>query len=304
MANSQPTTKPRGWGLPPKADKYQTRKAWLSFKAANKRTTTIGLLVVLAVILLSIFIAGLAMDPALYASNFANQLLPPSAAHFFGTDYLGHDMFLRTIKGLQLSLVIGLVAAGVSSVIALFLGILSALCGGWVDSTIKWLVDAMMGIPHLVLLLLISYGLGGGVFGVSVAVALTHWPSLTRVIRAEVLSLRTSHYVAASRALGKTSLWIATHHLIPHVLPQFVVGFLLMFPHALIHESALTFLGFGLPLDSPAIGAILSESMKYISVGMWWLALYPGLMLLIVVLLFYALGDNIKLILDPRSAQK
>ena len=273
-------------------------------RTSNRRRRTIVLAVVLGAVLLAVLVAGLSMPQELYASDFSQKQQAPSANHWFGTDFLGHDMFCFSIRGLALSIVIGLFASGVSGFAALFLGSISAIFGGRVDRVILWLVDLVMSIPHLVMLLLISFSVGGGTFGVVVAVALTHWPSLTRVIRAEVLRLRTGEFVAASRAMGKTDLWIAWHHIVPNVLPQFVVGTILLFPHAILHESALTFLGFGLPLDSPAIGAILSSSMKYLATGAWWLALFPGLMMVAIVLLAFALGDNIKQLTDPHTVQE
>ena len=273
-------------------------------RTSNRRRRTIVLAVVLGAVLLAVLVAGLSMPQELYASDFSQKQQAPSANHWFGTDFLGHDMFCFSIRGLALSIVIGLFASGVSGFAALLLGSISAIFGGRVDRVILWLVDLVMSIPHLVMLLLISFSVGGGTFGVVVAVALTHWPSLTRVIRAEVLRLRTGEFVAASRAMGKTDLWIAWHHIVPNVLPQFVVGTILLFPHAILHESALTFLGFGLPLDSPAIGAILSSSMKYLATGAWWLALFPGLMMVAIVLLAFALGDNIKQLTDPHTVQE
>ncbi len=273
-------------------------------RTSNRRRRTIALSIVLGAILASALVAGLTMPPELYASDFSQKQLAPSAAHWFGTDFLGHDMFCFSIRGLALSIVIGLFASAVSGFVALLLGSVSAICGGAVDKAVLWLADLLMSIPHLVMLLLISFSVGGGTFGVVLAVALTHWPSLTRVIRAEVLRIRTAEYVAASRAMGKSDLWIAWHHVVPNVLPQFIVGTILLFPHAILHESALTFLGFGLPLDSPAIGAILSSSMKYLATGAWWLALFPGLIMVAIVLLAFSLGDDIKQLTDPHTVQE
>ena len=270
----------------------------------NKRARAIVLLAVLVAAMAAVVFVGLTMDPDAYAADFSRKSLTPSWEHPFGTDFQGHDMLARSIRGLALSIIIGLFAAAISGVVALFLGSLSAICGGWVDKAVLWLCDLFMAIPHLVLLLLISFAMGRGVVGVVTAVAITHWPSLTRVIRAEVLRIRTSDYVQTSRRFGKSDLWIAMHHVWPNVLPQFVVGTILLFPHAILHESSLTFLGFGLPLDSPAIGAILSDAMKYISTGAWWLAFFPGLLLVIIVLLTYALGDYVKQLADPRTAQE
>lgn len=269
----------------------------------NRRQRTLALVVVLAAVLVVILAVGLSMPAELYAPDYSQKSLMPSIQHPFGTDYLGHDMFFRSIRGLSLSILIGIFASAVSGTLALVLGTVSAVCGGWVDKIVLWLSDLCMSIPHLVMLILISFALGGGTVGVIVAVALTHWPPLTRLIRAEVLRIRTSEYVHASRAMGKGNLWIARSHVFPNVMPQFIVGTILLFPHAILHESALTFLGFGLPLDSPAIGAILSESMKHIATGAWWLALFPGLMMVLIVLLTYALGDDVKKLIDPHTAQ-
>lgn len=272
-------------------------------KRFNKRVRTILLMVILSAILVIILVAGLTMPADLYSPNYENKTLMPSLEHIFGTDFFGHDMFYRSIRGLSLSIIIGIIASAVSGIAALVLGAMSAIFGGWVDKVILWLADLFMSIPHMILLILISFAIGGGTTGVVVAVALTHWPSLTRLIRAEVLRIRTSQFVLTSRRMGKSNFWIAMHHVVPNVMPQFIVGTILLFPHAILHESALTFLGFGLPLDSPAIGAILSDSMKYILTGAWWLAFFPGLMMAIIVLLAYALGDNIKVLIDPRTTQ-
>lgn len=269
----------------------------------NRRRRAIALACVLGCILLGVLVAGLAMPDSAYAPDYAQKSLLPSMEHWFGTDYLGRDMFCRTIRGLAISILIGIAASVFSGGIGLVLGSLSAIYGGVIDRTVLWLCDLFMAVPHLVLLILISFALGGGAWGVIVAVAISHWPSLTRLIRAEVLRIRTSDYVHASRAMGKSGTWIAVHHVFPSVMPQFIVGTILLFPHAILHESALTFLGFGLPLDSPAIGAVLSESMKYIVTGAWWLAFFPGLMMVLIVLLVYALGDDVKRLIDPHTAQ-
>ena len=137
--------------------------------------------------------------------------------------------------------------------------------------------------------------------GVVIGVALTHWPSLARLIRAEVIQLRESPYIQISRKLGKSSWYIARKHMLPHLVPQFIVGLALMFPHAILHESSITFLGFGLSTEQPAIGIVLSEAMQYLITGKWWLALFPGLLLVFTVVLFYIMGESLRKMLDPGS---
>ena len=126
-------------------------------------------------------------------------------------------------------------------------------------------------------------------------------PSLARLIRAEVIQLRESPYIQISRKLGKSSCYIARKHMLPHLVSQFIVGLALMFPHAILHESSITFLGFGLSTEQPAIGIVLSEAMQYLITGKWWLALFPGLLLVFTVVLFYILGESLRKMLDPGS---
>jgi peptide/nickel transport system permease protein len=154
-----------------------------------------------------------------------------------------------------------------------------------------------------VLLVLICFALGGGTQAVIIAVAFTHWPRLTRILRAEILQIMTSDYVSVSRRFGKTWGFIARRHLIPLLMPQLLVGFLLLFPHAILHEAGLTFLGFGLEPSKPAIGVLLSESMRSLTAGYWWLGVFPGLALVLVVLAFDGLADGVRAISSPRSAQ-
>lgn len=254
--------------------------------------------------LVAIVVAGLLCSDAATSTDLSAKFMAPSVAHVFGTDQLGRDMLARTLAGLSRSVLIGLVAAACSSVIALVLGTAAALGGPRVDAVVTWGIDLMMGIPHIVLLILISFALGKGVVGVTVGVALTHWPSLTRVVRAEVLQAKQSRHVAVAGALGAGRGRIALVHMLPAVFPQFLVGLVLLFPHAILHEAAITFLGFGLPPEMPAIGVILSESMSYLAAGSWWLALFPGLALVAVVMLFDVAGQCARRLLDPHQAQR
>lgn len=264
--------------------------------------TKIMLYIILAFIYLGgVFIWGLLMDPEAYAVDYSAKFLPPCAGHLFGTDFMGRDMLLRCVKGLSTSIVIGVLASAVSSLIALSAGVAAAVIGGRLDSFVNWCIDLCMGMPHLVLLILISFMLGRGLKGVMVAVALTHWPELTRIVRAEVLQIRSEQYVQAAYRLGKTKLQVAKEHILPHVLPVYLIGVILLFPHAIMHEASVTFLGFGLSAEEPAIGVILSESMKHIATGKWWLALFPGIMLLAAIMLFDVVGENLKRLLNPGS---
>lgn len=256
-----------------------------------------------AIALCAVVIAGIMLADAASTTNFGARNLAPSLDHPFGTDWMGRDMLARTLAGLSTSVVVGLVAATVSSVIALALASAAALGGPRVDAAVSWLIDLTMGIPHMVLLILISYALGRGALGVMIGISVTHWPSLARVLRAEILQLREQPHISCSRALGVSPMRIAFTHVIPHVLPQYLVGLVLLFPHAVLHEASITFLGFGLSPEQPAIGVILSEAMGYLTSGAWWLAVFPGLALLAVVLMFDRAGALLRRMMSPEGVQ-
>lgn len=259
---------------------------------------------IIAVLLLAILvIAGIFIGKDGLEVNLDAQNSAPSWTHPFGTDWLGRDMFVRTVKGLALSFWVGLLAAFLSAVISLILS-LFLIVSKAADSFVTGLIDLFLGVPHIVALILISFMLGGGLKGVIIAVALTHWPRLARLLRAEIKQIKNTEYITASRNMGKSWFWIARNHIFPHLIPQLSIGFLLIFPHAILHEASITFLGFGLPSEEPAIGIILSEAMGYLSSGMWWLAVFPGLMLLIMVGIFDNLGRNLRKVFDPFKGQK
>ena len=270
---------------------------------ADRRALTIALLICSAVLLAGIAAAGLLCSEGASVSDFSRKNLAPNAEYLFGTDWLGRDMFLRTLAGLSMSIRLGLLTATVSAGIALALGLLAAM-GRTADLVVSGLIDMVMGIPHMLLLILISCACQKGFAGVAVGISLTHWPSLARLIRGEVLQLKESQYVKISSKLGMSRFKIACTHMLPHLLPQFLTGLILMFPHAILHEASITFLGFGLPPEEPAVGIILSESMKYLITGKWWLAVFPGLLLTATVLLFEALGHSVSRLLSPGGAHE
>lgn len=250
-------------------------------------------------------IGGVALGAALLGADalrpdFDARLLPPSPTHPLGTDRLGRDMLARTLAGLGLSLRIGLLAAALSAAIALALALLSGI-GRRADAAVAFATDAALGLPHLVLLILVAFALGGGTEGVVVAVAVTHWPRLARVLRAELQAVQGAEFVQASRRFGRSRLFVLRRHILPHLLPQALVGFVLLFPHAILHEAGLTFLGFGLEPSRPAIGILLAEATRSLAAGHWWLALFPGLALVLAALAFDALGNALRRRLDPRA---
>ncbi|AFV25110.1 dipeptide ABC transporter, permease protein [Methanolobus psychrophilus R15] len=273
------------------------------FRGLNLRQRTILLISLMSLLLMTVLASSLYIDSTSLSTNFDSRNLAPSLEHPFGTDWMGRDMFARTLTGLGLSIMVGAFASSISTSVSIFLGLLSSM-GKTADSFVSWLVDLFLSIPHLLLIILISIGLGGGATGVIIGVGLTHWTSLTRVVRAEIKQIKTQDYIHISSNFGKPNWWIARKHILPHLIPQFLLGMILVFPHAILHEASVTFLGFGLSPHEPAIGIILSESMRYLAAGYWWLAFFPGLSLLIVVLAVDVIGENLGKLMDPRKAHE
>ena len=235
----------------------------------NLRQKTLVIIGLTSLLLILIFVASLTIDPTTIVTNFGSRTQPPSFEHLFGTDWMGRDMLTRTIKGLGLSIMIGAFSSILSSLVAIIMAFVSSV-NKYGDEFMSWLIDLFASIPHLILLILISLCLGKGAIGVIIGVGFTHWTSLARVLRVEIKEINTSEYVNLARKLGKGNLWVAKEHILPLVVTQIIVGTLLIFPHAIMHEASVTFLGFGLSPHEPAIGIILSESMRYLSMGYWW----------------------------------
>lgn len=278
--------------MPSLQEGFNARKRMLLFMAGS-----FGFL--LAVLILSF---GLSNDHLRLGAGGKN--LAPSLEHWFGTDWLGRDMFTRTVKGLRLSLAVGAFTSLISVLIATVLGICAATFGKAVDTVISWLIDLFIGMPHLVFMVLICFIVGGGVQGIVLGISLTHWTALARVVRSEVLQIKTAEYIQVSKGLGRSAWFIARKHIMPAVFPQIMIGFLLMFPHVILHEAALTFLGFGLSPQTPAIGIILSEAMNHISTGKWWLVVFPGLLLVVVIKSFDSIGEQFRILMEPSSSNE
>lgn len=276
----------------------------VKIKKLNNRSKAAILTSVIFLLLVIIYICGILISEEAVAGNFLNAKQPPQAEYFFGTDALGRDLFLRTMKGLSVSLTIGIISSAVSAMIAVVIGIVAAVGSRFLDNIISWIIDLVMSVPHTILIILISFSFGRGLKGLMIGIMATHWCSLARLIRGEVMQLRLRQYIMVSRRLGKSGRWIFIHHLLPHLLPQLLVGLVLMFPHVILHEASISFLGFGLPPEKSSIGIILAESMQYLSIGMWWTAVLPGLLLVVIVLIIDKLGDYLRIIIDPWSAQE
>lgn len=213
-----------------------------NFRNPRQRAVIWGSLAVIWIAV--VWLTGRLLPTGSTLTSLMDRNLAPTWAHPFGTDWLGRDMFMRTLKGLATSIQVGLLAACGGGLIALLLG-LTAASSKAADRVISWIIDLFLSVPHLVSLVMLAFVFGGGLAGVAAAIALTHWPNLARIVRAEMIQLKSAEYIQISHKLGQSRLRIAVQHMLPHLVPQLFVGVLLIFPHAILHEAAITFLGLG-----------------------------------------------------------
>jgi len=251
--------------------------------------------------------AGLAclLAPVLWpldesAVDLARTRLAPAWAHPAGTDDLGRDVAHRSLYGLRVSLLVGAVAALVATVIGGLVGAVAGTLGGWVDRVLMRVVDTIAALPHLLLGIFIVAMLRPSLGAVILSIGLTHWLSTARIVRSELLSLRTRPFIDAAISGGASRPRVILRHLLPHVLPRLALATTLMVPHAVWHETALSFLGLGLPPHLASIGNMINDGQRSLLTGAWWASIVPGLLLVLVTLALAALTGRWRDRLDPR----
>ncbi|GAA5168259.1 ABC transporter permease [Pseudonocardia eucalypti] len=245
-----------------------------------------GLAVLVAAALLVPWLTG--FDQA--RMDYAALRRPPSVDHPFGTDAMGRDLLVRSLLGLRVSLLVAAVCAVVSTVVGVLFGALSGVLGGWPDRVLMRVVDSVNAMPHLLLGIVIVALYRGSVLAVIASIALTHWTSVARIVRVEVLSLRDRPYIDAAISGGASRAWVLRRHLAPAVIPQAALSSVLLLPHAVWHETALSFLGLGLPPHLASIGNILGEARREVLLGSWWVVVLPSLLLVATVLAVAAIA--------------
>lgn len=232
--------------------------------------------------------------------NVKAILLEPSLQHWMGTDGLGRDVLSRMLHGGRISLLVGLVAVGISTAIGILLGAIAGFYRGWVDTFIMRLVDVMLSIPSFFLILAVIAFLTPSIINIMIVIGLTSWMGVTRLVRAEFLSLNEREFVTASRTLGAKDARLIFKHLLPNSLTPIIVSAVLGVASAVLMESGLSFLGLGVQAPQASWGNILTDGKEYIQFA-WWLSLFPGLAILITVLGYNLLGEGLRDALDPRS---
>lgn len=276
-----------------------TRWQLLRYVVAENPLSLAAFLLFAAFVLLALIGPWIAPFDAL-ASNVGAPLSPPSAAHWFGTDALGRDILSRVIIAARLDLGIAVAAVGISCIIGGLAGAFAGYFGGWTDRIVGRLSDTIMAFPLFVLAMGIVAALGNTVANIVIATAIINLPFYIRVARAESNVLRNAGFVEAARLAGNSELRLLFHHIIPNILPPMTVQISLNMGWAILNAAGLSFIGLGVRPPDAEWGIMVAEGAQYIVSGEWWIAFFPGVVLMLAVFCFNLLGDSLRDLVDPR----
>ena len=237
------------------------------------------------------------------AQDVNNMLTPPSAAHLLGTDDLGRDIFSRLIYGAPATVYASVLAVSVAIIIGLPVGLIAGFFGGWIDDLISRVIDTFLSFPAIVLAIAVTGALGIGLTNGMIAVGIVMFPSLARIIRARTLIVRQELYVDASRCFGAPAHHILWRHVLPNSLQPVIVQVTLLLAAALLAEASLSFLGLGIQPPNPSWGAMLARAYQYMEIAPEQMYA-PGLAILVIALAFNALGESLRIVLDPTMKDR
>ena len=281
--------------LPRSAGPY--KRAWWRLRSDRVAMASAAVLILMALVTYAVPVL-ITIDP--YQQSLRDSLLPPgTSGHPLGTDNFGRDVLLRLIDGGRVSLTVGLIAVAIAASVGGLVGLVAGYFGGWPDRVLMRIIDVQLGFPGILLALVIITVLGSGLEKVMVAVGIGGIPRFARVVRGSVLNTKGELYVEAARSVGATDLRIMFAHLVPQTLGAAITIATFGLATAILSIAALSFLGLGAQPPTAEWGLMLSEARKYLRTA-WWLAVFPGLAIMIVVLSVNLLGDAVRDALDPR----
>jgi peptide/nickel transport system permease protein len=291
MANNHVTRPTRSWLNVPKRATH-----WVFGSAGSIVAVSLLLVIAFLAIFGPVFWT---QDPL--AIDLAHRLAGPSWAHPMGTDEVGRDIFARFNQGARISLITGITAVTIGSVLGGAIGLLGGSLSGIVDSSLMRCMDALVAFPPLVLAMAVTVGLGVGLRSAAIGIILTSIPYYARILRADVLRVRSLNYIEAGSALGATRGRLMWRHVLPNVVGSMPVLTAANFGYAILTLAALGFVGLGAQIPTPEWGAMITEGQQYILSGAWWLGVFPGLGVLIVVAATSMLADRVRDVFDPRG---
>ena len=257
----------------------------------------VSAIVILIFILMAIF-APVIAPYGETEQDLLNRLQDPSLTHLLGTDELGRDLFSRMLYGSRLSIAIGILPSLISLILGVIAGLVAGYFGGWIDYVIMRIADVMLSVPSLLLAMVVMYTLGTSTINLFVALTMTGWSSVARVVRSHTLSIKESEYVEAARSIGVSKWKIMFRHIFPNCIPSLIVLFTLNVPSAILSESSLSFLGIGIKVPFASWGLIVNQGRQFLFTQPW-LCLAPCVAIMIIVLAFNFLGDGLRDVLDP-----
>ncbi len=273
---------------------------WRSF--AHNRLATAGLVIVLLLVLVAAFANQLAPYSPTVGDLRADRLLPPSTAHWLGTDDQGRDILSRLIHGSRITLYVVTLVAVLAAPIGLLVGTVSGYAGGWVDAALMRVTDIFLAFPRLILALAFVAALGPGIENAVIAIAITSWPPYARIARAETLTIRHADYISAVRLIGASPWRIVLRHVMPLCLSSVIVRVTLDMAGIILTAAGLGFLGLGAQPPTPEWGAMIANGRQFV-LDQWWVAAAPGGAIFIVSLAFNLLGDGLRDALDPKAVK-
>jgi peptide/nickel transport system permease protein len=277
-----------------------TGLAYVLRRLARDRSALLGLILVLLVVLAAILAPVISTHPdAVWDMNPANRLKPPGGEWLLGTDRMGADIYSRVIYGARITLLIAIVAVGVSLLIGVPIGLWAGWKELWVGEVLMRVSDVFLAVPQIVLAIAIAQTLGPSIENVILALSITYWPWFARLVYAEVRTLRNETFIEAAIALGVPHWRIVLQHVLPNVASPIIVRTSIGMGFTILTAASLGFLGLGAPPPAPEWGRMISESREFLPEA-WWYALAPGLAIFAVVMGFNLLGDGLRDILDPR----
>ncbi|RGT07643.1 ABC transporter permease [Dorea formicigenerans] len=274
-------------------------------KKGNKRQYNIFLIVGIVIVLTAIFIAVFCpiitkYDPLLV--NVEERITAPTGQHKLGTDEMGRDVLSRMFFGVRASMIIGVSVAIISTMAGIIVGVIAGYYNK-VDNVLMRILDGVMAFPSIIIAIALAGILGTGKINIIIALSVAYFPTMARIVRSSVLSLRDIEYVQSIKVLGASDVYIIIHHIIPNIISPIIVQMTFIFALAVFDEAALSYLGVGIRAPEPSLGGMVSDARKYMSVAPWTI-LYPGLMIAYIVLGLNLLGDGLRDYFDPKLNEK